>query len=135
MDKKVKWVEVRNSKDQIWRKRILVDVLRNDRCICVSGSTTEKEYKKGFGYNVVTWNMWREIKETTYKAYTKLTDEVMQKLKGQWVRSKDGKNYCTIIGFTIPTELIELSDFDVFLNELFEDWIFDDGAPIGEVVE
>jgi len=135
MNKEVKWVEVRDSKEHEWEKRILVDTFNDGSCRCVDTSVGVVEYRKGDCYTTCKWNMWREIKEPIYKPYESLTEEVIKKLKGQWIRGKNGSVYCAITGFHLKNNIVELADYNITLRDLFLDWTFEDGNPIGELVE
>ena len=55
-----RWVYVRDSEQEEWVKRILIDRTRKDgyECVC---ATYEKDYMIGRSYHTLCWRYMREI--------------------------------------------------------------------------
>lgn len=75
--------------------------------------------------------------EPEYVPFDLSDPEVRKSLRGKWIKSKVNNYELCIaafhhqghVGNTIPADLYMVEDIDAY--ELLEDWIFDDGSPVG----
>ena len=111
-------------------KRIFIKHGKNNGVICVR-SESEEEYADGIKFSVHFWRYWKRIPK---KKYIPFTWEDRDKLKGRWVKKKGDRKSEKIINNVNGSSVIIGLQF-ILYDELLENWLFDDGSPIGKEVE
>ena len=129
----IKWVVIKSSGG----KRILLYELDNGDAITIDSPDTEAYCKGSNIFQTVIWadGEWEHLKEPTYKPYTELTEELAEKLIGMVVKNKHFFRLDVITACQVNPDHIILNDETVNLEDLFKEYTFIDGSPIGEEIK
>ena len=128
----IKWVYSHVQDEKV----ILIHKFENEMAVCVNVWDTENYINGHDDYSCSVWSKqnWEHIKEPTYRPYQELTEELAENLIGSLIKNKHFFRLNVIIACQVKPDHIILNDETLNLEDLFEEYTFLDGSPIGEEV-
>ena len=126
----LKYIEVKSIVSYKTVRHIFIEELGNK--VYYINKESESDYMKGLGYRV-SWCYISDCFFLESKPFEKLTPQVKDKLRGQWIKLKNDENSeLEINGFDFGDNSVRAGNGAIItLEKLFDEWLFLNGDVIG----
>ena len=109
-----------------WKERIFIKFGKESGVMCLIDGD-EAAFNNDDTFKTVFWDKWRFIEEPEYHPFTR-DDDWVNALKGKWIKSKIEHGSVFMIT-NYNTKMLSFNTLS--FDDLFNDFLFDDGSIIG----